>query len=37
MASLLSDPHAQELVRQLGEARLQAEGADVLAPLPAFH
>ena len=37
MGSLLSDPHAQELARRLGEARLQAEGADVLAPLPAFR
>ena len=37
VASLLSDPRAQELVRQASEARLQARGADVLAPLPGWR
>ena len=37
MASILSDPRAQELVRRVGEARLQADGGDVLAPLPSWR
>jgi protease-4 len=34
---ILSDPRAQEAAAQLSRARLMAEGADVLAPLPSWR
>jgi protease-4 len=37
VGELLSEPHVQEALDQVDEARLRAEGADVLAPLPSWR
>ena len=36
-AQLLSDPHAQNALGQLNQARVRAEGGNVLAPLPTWR
>jgi len=36
-ADILSEPHVQGAMDELAEARLRAEGADVLAPLPSWR
>jgi len=36
-ASVLSDPHAQEMIRDLRAAQLRTQGADLLAPMPTWR
>ncbi len=37
LGEVLSDPHVQGMVDQVNAARLRTEGADLLAPLPAWR